>query len=73
MQHTVCLYMYTILIRSMKIDWHSKDMYLYIHLPLEHSIRSDDLLKDVFSHVRVHGTQRVIQQVDVCLLIDRPG
>ena len=43
------------------------------YLSLEHSLRSDDLLKDVFSHVGVHSTQRVIQQVDVRLLVDRPG
>ena len=43
------------------------------YLSLEHSLRSDDLLKDVFSHVGVHGTQRVVQQVDVRLLVDRPG
>ena len=35
-----------------------------------HSLGSDDLLKDVFPDVRVDGTEGVVQEVDVCLLVD---
>lgn len=37
------------------------------------SFRANDILKDVFAHMRVHSTQRVIQQVDVCIMIHCPS
>ena len=37
---------------------------------MEDSLGSDDLLKDVFPDVRVDGTEGVVQEVDVCLLVD---
>ena len=44
-----------------------------MYLVLEHSTGADDLLKDVFSDVRVHGAQRVVKEIDVCLLVDGAG
>ena len=44
----------------------------YTHLSLEDALRSNDFLKDVLSNVRVDCTEWVIQQVDVCLLVDSP-
>ena len=41
-----------------------------VYLSMEDSFWSDDLLKDVFPDVRVDGRERVIQEVDVCLLVD---
>ena len=43
------------------------------HLSLEDSVGSDDLLKDVFSHVGVDGRQGVVQQVDLGVVIHGPG
>ena len=55
-------------------------MYIYIvhhvsssaYLAPEHALRSDDFLKDVLSDMRVDSTEWVVQQVDVCLLVDSP-
>ena len=41
-----------------------------MYLSTEDSLGSDDLLKDVFPDVRVDGTEGVIEEVDVCLLVD---
>ena len=46
---------------------------MYAYLPMEDSLGSDDLLKDMFPDVRVDSTERVVQQVDVCLLVDSSG
>ena len=43
------------------------------YLVPDHPLRSDDFLKDVFPDVRVDSTERVVQQVDVCLLVDSSG
>ena len=40
------------------------------YLPLKQTVRPDDLLKDVFADVGVDGTERVIQEVDIPVLID---
>ena len=40
------------------------------HLVSDHSLGSDDLLKDVFPDMRVDGREWVVQEVDVCLLVD---
>ena len=41
-----------------------------MYLILEESLRSDDALKQVFSYVGVDGAERVVQQVDVPVLVD---
>ena len=43
---------------------------MYMYLVPNHSLGSDDLLKDVFPDVGVDGTEGVVQEVDVCLLVD---
>ena len=43
------------------------------HLVLEHAAVTDDILEDVFSHMRVHGRQRVVKQVHVRVVIGGPG
>ena len=48
-------------------------MYVESYLVFNHPLRSNDLLKDVFSDVRVYCTEWVIQQVDICLLVDSTG
>ena len=41
-----------------------------MYLVLQHPFRANHLVKDVFSDVGVNGTERVIQQVDVTVLVD---
>ena len=39
----------------------------------EHAVRSDDVFKDVLAHMCVHSGKWVVQQVDVRVLVHRPG
>ena len=41
-----------------------------MYLIFEHSLRSDDALEQVFTYVGVDGAERVVQQVDVPVLVD---
>ena len=43
------------------------------HLPLQQTTVTDDLVKDVSPHVAVHGRERVIQEVNICLGIQGTG
>ncbi|TNN53942.1 hypothetical protein EYF80_035840 [Liparis tanakae] len=40
---------------------------------LLHPLWADEVVKDVFGHVGVHGRQRVIQQVDVSVAVQGSG
>ena len=51
----------------------SKSVSELANLIPDHPLRSDDLVKDVFPDLRVYCTERVVQQIDVSLLEDRPG
>ena len=39
------------------------------HLILEHSLWSKDFVINVLSHMRVNSTERIVQEVDVTVLI----
>ena len=39
---------------------------------LEQSFGPHDLVEDVFAHVGVHGAQRVVEEEDVVVAVDRP-
>ena len=41
-----------------------------VNLSLEKTLWTDDLVEDVFADVRVDGAQRVVQNVDVGVLVD---
>ena len=41
-----------------------------VHLVLENAFRADDFIEDVLANVRIDGTQRIIKQVDVSILVD---
>lgn len=43
------------------------------HLSLQHSLWTDEVVKDVFGHVGVHGGQRVVQQIDVSVTVQSSG
>ena len=49
--------------------WNTPNLYLV----LQHAVFADAFVKDVFAHVCVHGTQGVIQQVDVSLPVHGSG
>ena len=42
------------------------------YLVLEQSFGPHDLVEDVFAHVGVHGAQRVVEEEDVVVAVDRP-
>ncbi len=39
------------------------------YLSFKHSVWTNDLIKDVFPNMRVYGTERVVQEVDIGLLV----
>ena len=43
------------------------------HLVLQTAIRTNHVIKDMFTHVSINCTKWVIQEVDVSVLIDRSG
>ena len=45
---------------------------LHSYLILKHSLWSENIVKDVFSDMGVNSTERVIQEVDVTVLIHSP-
>ena len=45
---------------------------MYSYLILEHPLWSKDFVKDVLSNMGVDSTERVIQEVDVTVLIHSP-
>ena len=47
-------------------------MYYHSYLILEHPLWPKDFVKDVFSDMGVNSTERVIQEVDVTILIHSP-
>ena len=47
-------------------------MVSYMYLMFESAVWTNDVIKDVFTHVRIDCTKWVIQEVDVSVLIDRP-
>ena len=44
-----------------------------VYLVLQHSLWSNDFVKYVLSDMGVNSTERVIQEVDVTVLIHSPG
>ena len=43
--------------------------YIHAHLLTEHARSTHHLLKDVLANVAVHSTERIVQQVDVTVLV----
>lgn len=43
------------------------------HLALQYALWADEVVKDVFGHVGIHGGQRVVQQVDVSVAVQGSG
>lgn len=37
----------------------------FIHLVSQYTLGSDDLIKDVLTHMGIHSRQRIIQQIDI--------
>lgn len=37
---------------------------------LQQSIRADDMLEDMFTHVRIHRAQWIVQEISVCIRVD---
>ncbi len=42
-------------------------------LVLECSLRSYDLVEDMLANMRVHSTERIVQEVHICILINSTG
>ena len=43
------------------------------YLVLQHSLVANDSFKHVFSHVRVDCAERIVEEVDIRVVVDRPG
>jgi hypothetical protein len=43
------------------------------HLSFENSMWPNDPVEEVFAHMHIHSRERVIQQVDISVLIHGPG
>ena len=48
------------------LPWHD---FVMVHLIFQHPVWSNDIVKYPISHVSIHGTQWVIQQIDVVVLV----
>ena len=44
-----------------------------MNLVVQEPVVADDMVKDVSSHVRIHCTQRVVQQIHLGILIHGPS
>ena len=49
-----------------------KSRIINVHLLLEYPLWAKNFIEDVFSHMGVNSTERVIQEVDVTVLIHSP-
>ncbi len=54
-----------------RVDLGSNQLRTY--LSSEHSVWADYFVKDVFPNMRVHGTERVVQEVDIGFLVHCTG
>lgn len=53
--------------------WRTEQSDSATHFALQRPLWANDVVEDVFGHVGVHGRQRVIQQVDICLVVQSSG
>lgn len=44
---------------------------MFDYLVLQKALRADDVFEEGFAHMRVYGTERIVQQVDIVLAVHR--